>query len=612
MGSPSRSGPRARTALALAVFLVALLHLGSRIEVSAERDSPPFHADEASKLADARYGFLLFEPGGIRDPAWRERFYARTNPPLGRYAFAAAFALGGERVDDLSLEDRFNSGWREPDELRRHVPDAWLRIGRRASALFAALACAALALLAASVGGLAAGAASACLLLGNAHFDRHARLALTDSLLLFLLCLAALAFVPGLRALAEAWSGSWRRSCARLGVRAALVPGVCIALAAGTKPNGALLGPAWALALLGMAAGSGSRRSLAKRLAGAFGLGAATALVALAIFVAGNPYLHERPLAKLVESTLVWRDWMVKQQLDPGGALYEPAQKLALVVHATLRAREVPLVRAFGPAGGWLGLALFAIGIAGLARRARAGARGASGTRDLPALAAAGWALSLLVGLVLWLPIARGSYVLPAYLAVCLAQGVAAADLAHGVRHAIGALRGARPPVAPRRDAAPAALAIAVAAALAPGSPLVDPSLLHPLLVPDAFPRRALAGYRRAVEARPDSPVRRYHLGIALGRRRRHAEGAREFAAALRRLPPPPGDARTEVLRADLLQGLARYREASGELAAATAAWAEYRVAVEGLRGAMRSTDPFVRASFDRVLATQGPHPPTR
>jgi hypothetical protein len=26
----------------------------------------------------------------------------------------------------------------------------------------------------------------------------------------------------------------------------------------------------------------------------------------------------------------------------------------------------------------------------------------------------------------------------------------------------------------------------------------------------------------------------------------------------------------------------------------------------------MRSTDPFVRASFDLVLATQGPHQPTR
>jgi len=180
------------------------------------------------------------------------------------------------------------------------------------------------------------------------------------------------------------------------------------------------------------------------------------------------------------------------------------------------------------------------------------------------------------------------------------------------MRHAIGALRGTRPPVAPGRDAAPAALAIAVAAALAPGSPLVDPSLLHPLLVPDAFPRASLGGYRRAVEARPDSPVRRYHLGVALGRRRHYAEGAREFAAALRRLPPPPSDPGTDVLRADLLQGLARYREVSGELAAAAAAWAEYRVAVEGLRGAMRSTDPFVRAAFDLVLAAQGPHQPAR
>jgi 4-amino-4-deoxy-L-arabinose transferase-like glycosyltransferase len=612
MRSAGPSGPLARAALALGVFLAALACLCSRIEVSAERDSPPFYPDEASKLADARYGFLLFEPGGTRDPAWHERFYARTNPPLGRYAFGAAFALAGERIDDLSLEDRFNLGWREPDELRRHVPDTWLRIGRRTSAFFAALACAALALLAASVAGLAAGAASALLLLGNAQFDLFARLALTDSLLLFLLCFAALAFVPGLRAVAEAGSGRPRGSRASIGVRAAVVPGVCIALATGTKPNGALLGPAWALALLGVAVGSGSRRSLAKRLVGASVLGAATALVAFAIFVAANPYLYERPLAKLAESTLVWRDWMVKQQLDPGGAIYEPAQRLAQLVHSTLRARETPLVRAFGGAGRWLGLALFAIGVGGLARRAWAGARGAPEASGLPALAAVGWAISLLVGLVLWLPLARSPYVFPAYLAVCLAQGVAAADLARGLGHAIGALRGARRPVVPGPDAAPAALAIAVAVALAPGSPLVDPSLLHPLLVPDAFPRKALGGYRRAVEARPDSPIRRYHLGVALGRFHRHAEGAREFAVALQHLPPPPSDAATEVLRADLLQGLARYREASGALDAAAAAWDEYRVVVEGLRAAMRSTDPFVRASFDLVLATHGPQRPAR
>jgi hypothetical protein len=72
-------------------------------------------------------------------------------------------------------------------------------------------------------------------------------------------------------------------------------------------------------------------------------------------------------------------------------------------------------------------------------------------------------------------------------------------------------------------------------------------------------------------------------------------------------MPPPPADATTEVLRADLLQGLARYQEAAGEADAAAAAWAGYRTAVERLRGDMRSTDPFVRAAFDLVLAEHGP-----
>jgi len=276
------SGRTARALLALAVASVALASL-SRIRVSPQGDLPPFYPDEASKLADARYAFLLLEPGGARDPAWSERFYARTNPPLGGYATGVALALAGERVGDFALQEAFDALWRDPAALRARVPDAWLAAGRRASALFGALAAAALALSAAAAGGLAAGAVAALLLLGHAGFQHFARLALSDTLLLFALAAAPLAFAAALHALARREPGAdapESPASAALAARApeaalraqspgaqplrvaacgVALPGACVALAAAVKPNGALMGFAWALALVA-AAGLAPRR----------------------------------------------------------------------------------------------------------------------------------------------------------------------------------------------------------------------------------------------------------------------------------------------------------------------------------------------------------------
>jgi hypothetical protein len=614
--------------LAALVFAVALASL-SRIRVSAQGDEPAFYPDEASKLADARYAFLLLEPGGARDPAWSERFYARTNPPLGGYATGLALALAGQRVGDLALQDSFDALWRDPAALRRQVPDAWLAAGRRESALFGALACAALALAAASAGGVAAGAVSALLLLGHAGFDRFARLALSDSLLLFALALALLAFTAALRALAPSAGGAGAtgsRTPKTLGPRAAfaartvLIPGACVAFAAAVKPNGALLGFAWALTLLASALLAARPPGPGPRLARALGLGAGAALVAFALFVALDPYLHRAPLAKLAESAAVWRDWMLKQQLDPGGALYAPLQRVALLAHATLRAKDLLLVRALGEAGRWLGLALFAVGIGSLAGCATRRSPAGEGAPAAPALAALAWSLALLFGIGAWLPIVRPAYLLPPVLAACLVQGVGAAEVARMIRGALRRGRWARRagsdsaaresadlPRAwsPSRRAAAVALAAAIALGLAPVSPLVDASLLHPILVPDAMARPRLAGYERAALAHPESAVRRYHFAIALGLRGRYAEGAREFEAALALLPAHPPDAGAQVLRADLLLDLALFREALGEADAAARARARHLEALARLRDGMRTRDPFVLAEFDLMVESR-------
>lgn len=595
---PSRT---ARALLAAGIFSLALGVLVAGIAVSPERDEPSFNPDEAAKLADA-YFYRLALRGAWRDPAWSEGFYARTNPAAGKLVFGAALALGGERVEDLSLQRRFDALWRSPAELRREVPDGWLRAGRRASALFGALACAAVALVAAGLGGLAAGLAAGLLLLDHAAFASVSRQALTDSLLLFWLALAPLVFASALRAMRGAWCDpdAGRRPLG-LVLRAVLAPALVMALAAGTKPNGALAGVAYALALAGAALLPAAGVRAARRWLEVAAAGAAAAALALALFVASNPHLWAAPWTRLVEGGLVWRDWMLKQQLDPGGALHGTGEKLALVAHATLRSGDLALVRALGAAGRWLGLLLLAGGVAalvlGIARAARRARPGAA------ELAVAAWALALAAGIALWIPIVRMQYLLPAFLPVCVLQALGlAAGLRGAARAARAARRGEPPPWRTRRAAAAAAVALAVFAVLAPGSPLVDASLLHPLLVPDAFAGERLAGYRRGVAAHPDSALRRYHLAIAWGMRRRFADGARELEAALARLPADAPGAGSQLLRADILLGLAQFRAALGEAEASARALAAHLETVERLRDGMRSRDPFVRAEFDLVL----------
>jgi hypothetical protein len=587
----------ARGALAAAAAAASFALLAAGIRVAPAGDAPAFDPDEAAGISGAYYFHLLVDRRPLDDPAWSEGFYARTTPTIGKLLFGAALAAAGERVEDLALQRRFDALWRDPGELRRYVPDAWLRAARLAAALCGALAAAALALVAAGLGGLAAGVAAACLLLGHAGFARVSTQALGDAPLLFWLAAAPLVFAAALRALARAESGPrGPRAVLALGLSALLAPAGLVALAAGTRPDGALAAVAYALALAA-AALAGGPRGLVRRLARAAAVGSLAAAAALALFVAANPHLHAQPLAKLAAGAAVWRDWMVKQQIDPGGALHGAGQRLALAVHLTLRSGELPLVRAFGDAGRWLGIGLFAAGVATLTARVTSIAR----RRDPAALVVAAWVATLVLGVALSLPIARARYLLPAYLPVCVVQALGAAALLR----LPGRARATRDRAAasPGRTATPVAVGLGAALLLAPGSPLVDASLLHPILVPDAFRGAGLDGYREGVAAHPDSALRRYHLAVAHGMRGRYAEGASELEAALAGLPADGGDTSARVLRADALFGLARYRAALGEREAAARALAEHLAELEGLRDAMRSRDPFVRAEFDVSIA---------
>src|SRR5262249_37818708 len=187
---------------------------------------------------------------GWRAPVCSEHFCARPTPAAGRLAFGAALALAGQHPDP-ALQRRFDAHWRTPAELRREVPDAALRAGRRASAFFGALACAALALTAAAAAGLAAGLVAGLLLLANESF---APWSLPSSPVLPWLPPGPPVSASALAALRRGWRDPARgaRPLA-LAASAVLAPALVVALAAGTKPNGGLLGFAYALALLGAA-----------------------------------------------------------------------------------------------------------------------------------------------------------------------------------------------------------------------------------------------------------------------------------------------------------------------------------------------------------------------
>src|SRR5262249_59177556 len=115
--------------------------------------------------------------------------------------------------------------------------------------------------------------------------------ALTASLLLAWLALAPPVFASALAALRRGWRDPARgaRPLA-LAASAVLAPALVVALAAGTKPNGGLLGFAYALALLGAALLPAGRANAALRLLAAAGCAAAASGLALALLRLAHPH----------------------------------------------------------------------------------------------------------------------------------------------------------------------------------------------------------------------------------------------------------------------------------------------------------------------------------
>jgi hypothetical protein len=585
----SDAGRRARAVrwgAAAAVFVGAFLHLSSGIRVGPDGDQPPFDLDEAHKLSESYYYHLYFETGEWRHPDWHADFYARTNPPVAKYVFGAALAAAGLHVHDRALQDEFERLWRTPPALREHVPDAMLRVTRRVSAAYGAGSVALLVGVGWSVAGPLAGLLAGLLLLTVPTFAGNARLGLTDSILVFHLLLTLPATLWAARTLRRP------RSTGRTVLLAVALPGVAIALAVGSKLNGALTGPLYGLGLLAAAVAEPGELGRKRLVARALLATAATALVAFGVLVLLDPTLHSGPVAELRAALVDFGDWVTKQQLDPGPPLLSFRERVAYVGFFTLRSPALLLPHLAGALGGPVMVAGFCLGLARLAARfvpARDGnvARGEHTSPGDGAIALV-WIACVLFGVTAWIPVAWDRYVLPPSAAVALGVALGLAGTPASLASAWRRLA--------LLAAATAALGIVVWRA-------VDPRWVDPSVMPAIDDASVQQAYLDAALAHPESVTLQQHAGTLLLSREDGAEAGERLEAALALLGPLPGAKRPAVVRRCTLgQALIEARVKAHDPVAAHEAALAYVAALEHLRADLRTTDPKVVAQLDQLV----------
>jgi len=578
----TRLAPSLELGLAALVLAASFLLLERGIHVSAERLDPPFFIDEAHKLGEAFYYDLFFVQRDFASPSWTSDFFARTNPPVAKYAFGAVLALAGQPVRDAHLQDQFERLWQVPDELRKQVPDAMLRISRRISAAFAAGICALLFLIGTRVGGPLAGLAAASLFLAHPVVREQARLGLTETLVDFWMTAIAgvtLRAVVALRAhLARARAGQGSADRLRLAFWTSVAPGVVIGLAAGTKLTGALAGVAYAGGLA-LAALVGERSRRPRAFATAAAACALAAALALVTFVALDPFFWRDTLPRLVDTLRVYADWTLCQQSQEEGGLFHLQQRLAFVDNFALRnSATLPLGILLGKWGVRLSALAFVVGALQLVGAAAQPHR-ADSRRDDAAQAAAVvcvWALVFAGLYSAWLPLDWARYLLMPYAAICVVTGLGLVRLPR-VAASLGRALARR--AASTREWV--AWAVGAAAWL--------------LLVFSPWVRRPV-----------DPIARAYGDALELWRKASYAESVPHFERTLALLDREPPDERAaNAQRAAALSGLGAAQEALGDAPAAADASTRRIAALRALRAQMVSRDPYVEQTYERLIASE-------
>jgi hypothetical protein len=603
-----------RPILTVVVFLTSFAWLASGVHVGGDGDSPPFFIDEAHKIAETCYWDLFVAKRDFHAPAWSTDFYARTNPTVPKYVFGTVLAAAGCRVRDTQLQDDFENLWRQPAVLRARVPDRMLLATRLTSVVFGSLLCATLFAIGHKAGGAVTGLLAVALVLLNPYFQYYTRLGLNESLLMLLLLVVVPVTWWAASALDRYRTDNDVRRVRRLAdvcLFTVIIPGATIALATGTKLTGALTAIAYAggvsLAVLRRPEATGTAWS--KRLASALVSVLLATLLAVAFFVALNPYYYSHPLSRFAETLHACQDWTVKQQIDPGGGLFDLKERASAVGHFLLRSRLLPLPEYLGVAGTWITTLGFVAGLAFLAIRAKGRvavvkvpASAPDSPRDAAILLV--WAATCIIGTVVWLPLVWRRYLLVPYPAACL---LAACGLAY-VPDAISAFLDALRPLAGPRGRWPSLMLLAGGVlawvVLTWTSWVIAPELLEPAALSDLGATDQHALYASAVRRDPESAVLHRNFGASLMRQGKNDDAVRQIEEAIGRLPRAAADSLPiTVQRAALLYDLTRARTALGDLSGARTAARDFVTAVRTLRDRMKSTDPKVRSEFDQCIA---------
>ena len=389
------------------VAIGAFLILGSGIQQAA------FHSDEAHKISETYY-FSLFVGGHLGAADWSDDFYARTNPPVGKYVMGMGLALLGHRITDLSLQRNFERHWEDPDALLRYLPRSTLLAARAVVSVFGVLCCVLVYVIGRMSGGIATGGIAALLLLGHPLFREFSRMAMTDVILLaFMTAVVALTLAQARGLESESDHGRRSRGGARPMIRwwvFAAATGVAIGLAAGTKLNGGLAGIFYGTAVLGMLL----LLWLRGRPVRWWGYATATAgalAISLVFFVAVNPYLYTQPLEKMRHLLPVYEEWMLKQAVSPGDPLFLPTQKAAAVAYRYFLEPGLPL--RFFPGSFQLpaGFLFFAVGVGVTTKRLVRGLT--SGPLPVSAIVLIAWLGTYGLGITAWIPLSWPRYALP-------------------------------------------------------------------------------------------------------------------------------------------------------------------------------------------------------
>ncbi|MDM8542402.1 phospholipid carrier-dependent glycosyltransferase [Desulfococcaceae bacterium HSG9] len=399
--------------LAILIFIASFsyLYYGSK--------SVHFHPDEAHKISETYYYHLFFN-GDVANTDWHNDFYARTNPPVGKYIMGALLDIQGHKITSLDLQCKFEALWQKPTVLLNHISTEVIFDARLISVFFGAFVCLCIYILGTFSGNQSVGTVAALLLLFNPLFKIYCSMAMTDSILMAFMTLSILISLiyihSASKILRHAQLYSQKQIHGRLLIFGTILPGVIIALATGTKLNGALAGFQFLISAAGCAFmllfTKKNENPIPKRyIRFLFGYAVLGVGLSIFLFISINPYLYSDAFIKLFQTLTVYKDWMQKQMLHPGEPLFLWQQKVATVVYYQFIFSELPLCIMKQSVNISLGFILFSIGLTFTVKIMWKKLK----QRQLPMAEFIGlvWLTVYGIGITFWIPVTWPRYILP-------------------------------------------------------------------------------------------------------------------------------------------------------------------------------------------------------